>query len=217
MCQAVTDSLFACSTRNATLMGPVKSADPVFLYRFDHVMSFGPAVWGANYSFCDDKVRGGDNWSSCVVAGPSSFRCRRLLLQLLAVLATLGGRLQSAGPARSLVAVHAGLPSCAQSVPCFPLRMTMCGVTNVMPPLCLWRGVQVCHGGDLPFLFGNQDASVCSRGEYFVLTCPLPSACVGQSPLPLTSYHPRPPYDSFTPPPPLCTIALAHDHVATGA
>ena len=55
--QAVTDSLFGCATRNATLSGPVKSGSPVFVYRFDHVMSFGPAVWGANYSFCDDKVR----------------------------------------------------------------------------------------------------------------------------------------------------------------
>ncbi len=55
--QMVTDSLFACATRNATLSGPVKSsAYPVYLYRFDHVMSFGAAVWGANYSFCDDKV-----------------------------------------------------------------------------------------------------------------------------------------------------------------
>ncbi len=129
---------------------------------------------------------------SCVVAGPSCFRCRRLLLHLLAVLAALGGRLQV--PARSLVAVAAGLSSCTESVPCFPRRkMDASCDKSIVPPLCLLRGVQVCHGGDLPFLFGNQDASVCSRGEFFVLTWPPSVSLCGAITPPSHLMPPTPP------------------------
>lgn len=52
----VTDSLFVCASRNATISGPVARNSPAFVYHFDHVMSFSQAAWGANFSFCDDKV-----------------------------------------------------------------------------------------------------------------------------------------------------------------
>lgn len=53
----VTDALFACATRNATLNYARSTGAPVFVYRFDHDMSFASSVWGANFSYCDPKVR----------------------------------------------------------------------------------------------------------------------------------------------------------------
>ena len=67
--QVATDSLFHCANRNATLAGPVSRKSPVFMYRFDHIMSFSDVAW-ANFSYCDDKVRCG--CSRFVLAGSSS-------------------------------------------------------------------------------------------------------------------------------------------------
>jgi len=50
-----TKALFQCSTRNATL-GASATGQNVWLYHFDHVMSFSKAVWGPNFTICDDAV-----------------------------------------------------------------------------------------------------------------------------------------------------------------
>jgi len=57
---ASTDGLFVCATRNASLSVAARK-NPVYVYRFNHVMSFAVAAWGPNLTFCDDKVcHGGD-------------------------------------------------------------------------------------------------------------------------------------------------------------
>jgi carboxylesterase type B len=48
-------ALFQCSTRNASL-GAAASGKNVWLYHFDHVMSFSKAVWGPNFTVCDNYV-----------------------------------------------------------------------------------------------------------------------------------------------------------------
>lgn len=49
-----TKGLFQCSTRNASL-GQANVA-PTYVYHFDHIMSFSDAVWGPNFTICDDAV-----------------------------------------------------------------------------------------------------------------------------------------------------------------
>jgi len=57
---SVTDALFICATRNASLAGPAARASPVYTYRFDHVMSFSPAAWGPNEAYCFNEVCHGE-------------------------------------------------------------------------------------------------------------------------------------------------------------
>jgi hypothetical protein len=56
-----TDALFVCATRNASSSlvkaqqrGSRKS--PVYLYVYDHLMSFSTKFWGPDYTFCDNYV-----------------------------------------------------------------------------------------------------------------------------------------------------------------
>jgi carboxylesterase type B len=37
-------------------VGPVTRTAPVWIYHFDHLMSFGPQVWGPNYTICYTHV-----------------------------------------------------------------------------------------------------------------------------------------------------------------
>lgn len=56
-----TDALFVCATRNASSSlvkaqqrGSRKS--PVYLYVYDHLMSFSTKFWGPDYTFCDNYI-----------------------------------------------------------------------------------------------------------------------------------------------------------------
>jgi carboxylesterase type B len=57
-----TPSLFTCATRHTLIgnlsiggAGPVRSS-PFWLYSFNHLPSFAPALWGANFSICFTHV-----------------------------------------------------------------------------------------------------------------------------------------------------------------
>jgi len=51
----ITDYLFKCPTRNMTNSISQQQSNNVYLYSFDHVLSFSQA-WGPNYTICDTEV-----------------------------------------------------------------------------------------------------------------------------------------------------------------
>jgi carboxylesterase type B len=51
-----TDYLFVCSARYVARQLSAAASIPVHMFVFDHVLSFGVAAWGPNYTFCDHKV-----------------------------------------------------------------------------------------------------------------------------------------------------------------
>jgi hypothetical protein len=53
--QVATDSLFGCASRSAAL-SLASTGTPVYLYRFNHVISFGSTFWGPNETYCWTKV-----------------------------------------------------------------------------------------------------------------------------------------------------------------
>jgi carboxylesterase type B len=56
--QVGTSGLFRCSNRNATLtLSSIPNRQsPVYYYRYDHVMSFSPTMWGPNFTCCWNAV-----------------------------------------------------------------------------------------------------------------------------------------------------------------
>lgn len=49
-----TDYVFTAPNRN--IASSLSKYNKVYLYQFDHVMSFGNAAWGPNFTFCDGHV-----------------------------------------------------------------------------------------------------------------------------------------------------------------
>ena len=57
LARIATAGLFACATRNVSLMtSSIAGHSPVYVYHYDHLMSFRDWIWGANYTICDTQV-----------------------------------------------------------------------------------------------------------------------------------------------------------------
>jgi len=51
-----TDYIFLCPIRNMTLNFAKDTSNPVFLYHYDHTISFANKVWPPNFTECEDYV-----------------------------------------------------------------------------------------------------------------------------------------------------------------